>query len=303
MSEETKNCPVCGEDVKVDAVKCEHCDSEITDAITKDEMATENKTDQLESESPEKASSEINTEGALWNPNAASAWSILFTPIFGSILIMKNWKTLNNEAEAKKGLYWLIGTGILLVINVFIIDLSDFIFLALLIAWYFLYAKKQVKYIKDTFHSTYKRNSWKTPLLSGFAGFTALVFVIMFFTGYDENDLIGTWNFDADRMVESVAENPDSTLAQLGTKEEVKKFLMSRFGNITFTIIEDNQFLESDGVKKEFEIIDSGSDYFIVRVKGYMNKGIMFEFMDDDEINFYPDPDDESNSIPLKKVK
>jgi len=32
---------------------------------------------------------ELGAVPALWNPNAAEAWSLLFTPIFGSILLLQ----------------------------------------------------------------------------------------------------------------------------------------------------------------------------------------------------------------------
>jgi hypothetical protein len=37
---------------------------------------------------------------ALWNPNAAASWSLLFTPIFGSLLHMKNWQAMGNREKA-----------------------------------------------------------------------------------------------------------------------------------------------------------------------------------------------------------
>lgn len=38
---------------------------------------------------------------ALWNPNAAGLWSLLFTPIFGSIIHMKNWNALGQPEKAR----------------------------------------------------------------------------------------------------------------------------------------------------------------------------------------------------------
>jgi len=43
---------------------------------------------------------EANEAGAIWNPNAAANWSILFTPAFGSYLQMLNWRTLSEPAKA-----------------------------------------------------------------------------------------------------------------------------------------------------------------------------------------------------------
>ena len=40
---------------------------------------------------------------ALWNPDAAGAWSLLLTPIFGSVLVRKNWQAIGDEAKARTG--------------------------------------------------------------------------------------------------------------------------------------------------------------------------------------------------------
>ena len=39
---------------------------------------------------------------ALWNPNAASSWSLLFSPIFGAYLHMQNWQALGQPDKAEQ---------------------------------------------------------------------------------------------------------------------------------------------------------------------------------------------------------
>ena len=41
---------------------------------------------------------------AIWNPNAASNWSIIFTPAFGSYLHALNWRTLGEEEHARSAM-------------------------------------------------------------------------------------------------------------------------------------------------------------------------------------------------------
>ena len=43
---------------------------------------------------------------SLWNPNAAASWSLIFTPIFGAILHMKNWEALGEPQKAAGARSW-----------------------------------------------------------------------------------------------------------------------------------------------------------------------------------------------------
>lgn len=115
------------------------------------------------------------TAPALWNPLAVRAWSLLFTPAFGSFLMMKNWKTLGDDAKAKRSLIWFWGS-------------LGFIFLALItpntdgvtavfrtgsfilfVAWAILEAEKQVRFVKETYGEDYTRKPWGKPLGIGAA--------------------------------------------------------------------------------------------------------------------------------------
>jgi len=44
---------------------------------------------------------------ALWNPAAAASWSLIFSPIFGSWLQMKNWQALGESEKAAKARTWV----------------------------------------------------------------------------------------------------------------------------------------------------------------------------------------------------
>ena len=52
---------------------------------------------------------------ALWNPNAAGAWSLLFTPIFGSFLLLKNWREIGADDKVRSARTWLIVSVVMLV--------------------------------------------------------------------------------------------------------------------------------------------------------------------------------------------
>jgi len=44
--------------------------------------------------------------GAIWNPNAASNWSLIFTPAFGAYLHALNWRTLGEPDRAQSAMVW-----------------------------------------------------------------------------------------------------------------------------------------------------------------------------------------------------
>ena len=85
---------------------------------------------------------------ALWNPNAAACWSLLFSPIFGAALHMFNARAMGDTELEKlnKGFIW--GTLAALVIAILLAIFSgvkvNFVGPAVLIAWYGVAGRKQV---------------------------------------------------------------------------------------------------------------------------------------------------------------
>src|SRR5438552_4573164 len=53
---------------------------------------------------------------ALWNPNAAASWSLLFSPIFGSYLHARNWEALDRPDKAASSRKWMVGSIIFFVV-------------------------------------------------------------------------------------------------------------------------------------------------------------------------------------------
>lgn len=54
----------------------------------------------------------------LWNPGATAALSLLFTPLFGAIVLTKNWDTLGQLEEAERSRNWAYGIGFFTVVSV-----------------------------------------------------------------------------------------------------------------------------------------------------------------------------------------
>jgi GYF domain 2 len=108
---------------------------------------------------------------ALWNPTACVNWSLFFTPIFGSLLIWRNYQILKDDPKAQKALFWAAACIALAVISMFLPENKAAAGLyALMIPWYILVARPQMKYVKERFGSTYPKKSWKQPLGIAIAG-------------------------------------------------------------------------------------------------------------------------------------
>jgi hypothetical protein len=126
---------------------------------------------------------------ALWNPAAAARWSLLFSPIFGAAIHMKNWQALGEPEKAATSRTWLIAClalSLLLLASAFVLPdspaldiLSRVAGFGMLIAWYVGSAKRQVSYVAERFGTTYPRRGWGMPLLYG-----TLVYVAIFVAAF-----------------------------------------------------------------------------------------------------------------------
>jgi len=123
---------------------------------------------------------------ALWNPDAAASWCLLFSPVFGTWLHMKNWEALGEPERARKARRWFIAAVTLIVAALLVpvgargndlaMRLVMFLFL---IVWYFVAAKPQVAYVKSNFGSDYPRKGWGWPILTAIGLLLASMAVMM----------------------------------------------------------------------------------------------------------------------------
>ena len=157
-------CTQCGFDNRKDARFCQKCGNTLEQPIQQ----------QGDSAPALSASSDIT----IWNPNAASNWSLIFTPAFGSYIHMLNWRTLDKPQKAASARIWFYFSLAMFVmyflIGLFIADakivdgaVRGFSFLYLIV-WYFSAGRSQTKYVKAKFGSSYQRRGWGKPLLIGF---------------------------------------------------------------------------------------------------------------------------------------
>jgi len=119
---------------------------------------------------------------ALWNPNAAANWSLLFSPIFGTWLHMLNWRALGETQRAESAKTWLLLMALLLVATSAggalmplsgLSLLTSIAWFVLLLVWYFASARPQVKWIAERYGNDYPRHGWTQPLLGAIVLFIA----------------------------------------------------------------------------------------------------------------------------------
>ena len=124
---------------------------------------------------------------ALWNPKAAAGWSLVFSPIFGAVLQMKNWQALGELERAASARSWAIGSGVYLILLSIVslalpdskaLDaLSKVAALVLLITWYYANGKAQQSHVIAKFGRSYPRRGWTKPLLLALLVYMAYVAV------------------------------------------------------------------------------------------------------------------------------
>ncbi len=117
-----------------------------------------------DNEKQETSNVEEHVELELWDPSAAAWWALVFSPLFSTWLMQKNWQAIGNEKEAKKAWYWIVGILICCLVLPFT-DYTGSVALPILIVWYLVYGKKQYDYVKNNLQDKYKRKPWGKPLL------------------------------------------------------------------------------------------------------------------------------------------
>jgi hypothetical protein len=117
----------------------------------------------------------------IWNPTAAALWSLLFSPIFGSVLIGLNWRALGQPQRALGAWGWLAATVVLAVVLSALPFRTGPINIVILIAWFRAVAQPQIGWVKAHHGKAYARRAWWGPLGIAF-GVLILLFLLFFFT-------------------------------------------------------------------------------------------------------------------------
>jgi hypothetical protein len=120
---------------------------------------------------------------ALWNPNAAACWSIIFTPAFGAYLVMRNWEALGEREQALMARKWFVFSLGLLVVQLLSGALNTrlnsqsnvmhWVALGYLFLWWIGAAAPQARTVRARYGAVYARKNWDAALLAAVSVGTA----------------------------------------------------------------------------------------------------------------------------------
>ncbi|MBD8532225.1 MULTISPECIES: hypothetical protein [unclassified Massilia] len=124
----------------------------------------------------------VDEAPALWRPSAVAAWSLVFTPVFGSWLLMHNWRVLGQARAARTARRWLLASMAVLGVELFATAVNDrvngstplaqLIGLAWLGLWLLAAAAPQWHLVRRRFGRRYARRGWNGALgLAAVCGF------------------------------------------------------------------------------------------------------------------------------------
>lgn len=124
-------------------------------------------------------------DAEVWNPDVAGAWSLLFTPLFGSIIVYKNWLSLGEIERANKSKKWIYISVFMAIVSALI----GLIGLVYICTWYYMSQKPQTLFLKSEYNNVYKKKRWGQPLLIAVGSWFAFIFVvgIILFVAFDLN--------------------------------------------------------------------------------------------------------------------
>lgn len=127
-----------------------------------------------EEQSHSVSTQETGTAPSLWNPDALANWSLLLTPLFGSYLVAENYKAMGKPKDAKGAMDWFyIGIAVFLSVFLFspfgLFGVLILVYLAYLLSWYFMSARKQKRAVLSAYGKNYERQPWGKVLVIGIA--------------------------------------------------------------------------------------------------------------------------------------
>ncbi|MPM83711.1 hypothetical protein SDC9_130780 [bioreactor metagenome] len=123
------------------------------------------------------------------------------SPIFGAYIIRKNWILIGDKKAAKCSTFWLLGLVILyFALCTIAVDYVKYIALPVLIIWYALECKPQVKFLKEQ-KVEYEKLSWLKPLGIAFVCLISWLLVVSLIGGGHSNSEISA---DACPIVEKI---------------------------------------------------------------------------------------------------
>ncbi len=166
-------CEKCGVNVPQSAAFCANCGAPVRVLVSDTALQTASTTKSFSEQA-----SPTHVMPALWNPLALTNWNFLLTPVFGSYLLVENYKAMGRTIEAKNAKEWFY-VAIAIILSPLLLSASgvfDLFFpilflcyIAYLFSWYFICARKQRRIIIAEYGNNYIRQPWGKVLAIGVA--------------------------------------------------------------------------------------------------------------------------------------
>lgn len=108
---------------------------------------------------------EVPSVPELYNPAAAAAWSLLFTPVFGAWCILQNCKSLNDRRGVSRARQWIAGLTAVMILLMFLpSNLMDKLgSCLLLLIWLWGHWRPHAGKIGETVPE-YRKKGWLRPI-------------------------------------------------------------------------------------------------------------------------------------------
>lgn len=172
---------------------------------------------------------QILEDRKLWNPLASAGWSLLFSPLFGAILLDRNWRVLDQKDQARwtRLLFWLSASAILFGFIVAPIDftpgaektitgISKIIGISLTGAC-FTIGRHQKRFLAESGRANYPKKSWSKPIAFGVVGLVAFIGILYLEVVTLSSPSLDTIAAETQRIVqEDIKQRPEfkSTIVQ-----------------------------------------------------------------------------------------
>ena len=112
---------------------------------------------------------------AIWSPGAAVAWSLPLSAAFGALIHAKNWKSLGEDSQASKSMWWAylaVAALVFLLAAIYFTRSAPVLTCmavpmqpVVLVAWYVTSARAQSAFVRERFGDRLPGKSWGAPIL------------------------------------------------------------------------------------------------------------------------------------------
>ncbi|MES1951997.1 hypothetical protein S4A8_14130 [Salinisphaera sp. S4-8] len=177
---------------------------------------------------------------------------MLFSPIFGSYLVTKNWRELGENSRARSSNIWFWASILIVIFGIFIPSGAAGLGFLYLIIWYFAAGRKQAKFVKEKYGSNYNHRPWAKPIFTALALIVGFIFVFGFFAvSYEDYKARSVASITAPKPTEASYENDalqlDYRKATLNEYDEGQK--LKFVGSVNQIIGDDMAMIQTERVE------------------------------------------------------